>query len=238
MGKLLEFEFAKLIKSKVFYICFAVCTALVILMCIITDKTEANSLLFLKSFGGASMLTTILAIPVCCFVCEDAQCGAEKTVLGRGTSRTKFFFAKYISSLVATILFTLAVMGVTCIAGLIKFEHVSDNTIVPFIFLSLLGAFMYHGLFFGCSTITGKNGIAISIGIMAPMIMVVLCMLLDYFFKIDNFTFDIFSISTVFNKLSMYTEMNKDVVWAIVLAVAYPMLMVGIGHEVYVRKEN
>ena len=240
MGKLLKFEFAKLIKSKVFYICLAICAAMVILIGWITGANTpgATSLNFFKSFVELSLITTVICIPVSIFVCEDAQCGAEKTVLGRGISRTKFFFAKYISSLVGYMLFVLGVMAVTLVFGLIKFDFKEDPTVVPFIFLTLLGLFMYHGLFFAVSTISGRNGITIAISILVPSIMTLLMMLLDYYCKIDDFTFQTFSFSNILGTLTQYQEWNKDITWAVVLAAAYPCTLIGIAHEVYIRKEN
>ena len=238
MGKLLRFEFAKLIKAKVFYICLLVCAVLTVLATFMTEKDFISSTGYIRMYGSASMLTTILAIAVCSFVCEDAQCCAEKTVLGRGVSRTKFFFAKYISSLTATLLFTLVVIGITAIAGTIRYNYAEDSTLVPALLLSLLGILMFHGFFFGLSTITGKNGIAISMAILIPMILQILTTVMDYFFKIDGFTFDIFSLTDTFNGLSSYKEMNTDMIRSIVMAAAIPTFMIGLSHEIYVRKEN
>lgn len=240
MGKLIKFEFAKLLKAKVFYICLGISIAMVILLGCITTKDEfgPNSLTFFKSFTQMSFITTVICIPVSVFVCEDAQCGAEKTVLGRGITRTKFFFAKYISSLVGYMVFVLLTMAVTYVFGVIKFDYVVDNTLVPFIFLVILGLFMFHGLFFSVATITGKNGIAIAISIMVPTILQLLVLVLDYFIDIKDFSFAVFSFSDILNTLVRYSSWNKDITWAVVLAAAYPCTLIGIAHEVYIRKEN
>ena len=240
MGKLLRFEFAKLIKAKSFYICLAVCCAMFILFGLVADSDTpgATSLNFFKSFTEFSMITTIIAIPVSLFVCEDAQCGAEKTVLGRGVSRTKFFFAKYISSLVAFMAFVLATMGICYAFSVIKFEYAMDDTLVPFILLVLVGLFMFHGLFFSIATIAGKNGISIAVAFLLPSVLQLLMMLLDYLLPLDGFSFDVFSFNDILSKLVRYTEWNKDITWAFVLSLAYPCTLVGVAHEVYVRKEN
>ena len=238
MGKLLKFEFSKLIKAKVFYVCLAISTFLVILAAVITEKDFVSTTGYIRMYGSASMLTTILAIAVCCFVCEDAQCGAEKTVLGRGVSRNKFFFAKYISSLVAAFIFSLVIIGITSIVAVIRYDYVTDNTIVPAIFLSLLGILMLHGFFFGISTISGKTGASIAMTILIPMVLSVVVAVLDYFFPIDDFSFGIISISDTFTRLGMYTEMNSDMGWSIAMAIIIPIGMVVAGREIYIRKEN
>ena len=240
MGKLLKFEFAKLIKSKAFYICIGVCIALIVLMGSMADSIlpGGNSAMFFRLFTEVSMITTVICIPVSIFVCEDAQCGAEKTVLGRGISRRKFFFAKYISSLVGYMVFVLVTMLTTYLVGIMLFDYAADSEIVPYIFLTILGLFMYHGIYFGVATITGKNGFSIAIAIVAPLVIEVLVLLLDYATDIQDFTFQTFSFSYILNQLSGFTEWNKEIIWAFVLALAYPCLMVGVAHEIYVRKEN
>lgn len=240
MGKLLKFEFSKLIKAKVFYICLAISIAMVFLFGIMADEAAptANSLYFFKSFTDFSLMTTIISIPICIFVCEDAQCGAEKTVLGRGISRSKFFFAKYISSLVAYMAFVLITMAATYVFASIKFNYFVDDTLIPFILLTLLGLFMFHGLFFALSTIIGKNGFAIAVSILVPSILQLLMMLLDYVLDVKDFSFQVFSLNDILTTFVRYTEWNKDITWAFVLSLAYPCLLIGVAHEVYVRKEN
>ncbi|MCR5309409.1 MAG: ABC transporter permease [Bacilli bacterium] len=240
MGKLLKFEFAKLIKAKVFYICLFVSIAIVFIFGLVADadSPSVNSLYFFKSFTEFSLITTVIAIPICIFVCEDAQCGAEKTVLGRGVSRSKFFFAKYISSLIAYMLFVLITMAATYIFAIIKFNYYVDDTLVPFIFLVLLGLFMFHALFFAISTILGKNGFAIAMAILIPTILQLLMMLLEHVIDLENFSFQIFSFNDILNTFVRYTEWNKDLTWSTVLSIVYPVLFIGAAHEVYVRKEN
>ena len=240
MGKLLKFEFKKLVKSKAFYICLVICIGMVILTAFMAESLlpGGNSMVFFKSFVSLSMMTTIICIPVSAFVCEDAQCGAEKTVLGRGISRNKFFFAKYISSLTGFMIFVLITMLTSFIVSAIAFEFAVDSSLVPFIFLTLLGLFMYHGIFFGIATITGKNGISIATAILVPIVLDILVLLFDYLAKMEDFTFQTFSFSFIMNQLSMFTEWNNSFTWSFVLSIVYPAVMVGVAHEIYVRKEN
>ena len=51
MGKLLKFEFSKLIKAKVFYICLAISTFLVILAAVITEKDFVSTTGYIRMYG-------------------------------------------------------------------------------------------------------------------------------------------------------------------------------------------
>lgn len=238
MGKLLKFEFSKLIKAKVFYICLAISVLIIIFATIAYPNNLVSKTGYIRSYGSVSDLVLMLGICIPVFVCQDAFCGAEKTILGRGVSRNKFFFAKYISSLVATVIFTFVVIGVTAIAGVIKFESAPDSSFVQAMFLSLLGIFMLHAVFFGISTMSNKLIIALIITILLPSTLSLIANLLEIYASVDGFTFIVFSPSDMFTTLASYTEMNSVMGWTIGAASALLIIMLVAAHEVYIRKEN
>ena len=130
MGKMLNFEFRKLFRSKSFYIC----TIVLIIGCILNLCLCLAIEHFTKESYGytaveltmssviSSVIDTVLAIFISIFVCSDYGDGTLKTVYARGNSRTSFYWAKFITVAVSSLIMFVLLIATTFFMSWIFWE--------------------------------------------------------------------------------------------------------------------
>ena len=232
MGNMLKFECRRLFKKPSFYVCLGLCAVFTILTIAVSranfndmlkyysssigDEYSYYSLenmkeTFAKNFSpdmlalnntGISMMSTIMAIFMGIFVCEDRVRGTIKNIYARGYSRTDVFLAKFIvASVTATLIFT-AITLVAYISGWIMFAT-KPFEVEPLkingIWLLILGKFVailgVTALYFMLSELIGTTGFSIAANIFLPSIAsAVLFVGLELIFfivsKNDNFNYE------------------------------------------------
>ena len=232
MGNMLKFECRRLFKKPSFYVCLGLCAVFTILTIAVSranfndmlkyysssigDEYSYYSLenmkeTFAKNFSpdmlalnntGISMMSTIMAIFMGIFVCEDRVRGTIKNIYARGYSRTDVFLAKFIvASVTATLIFT-AITLVAYISGWIMFAT-KPFEVEPLkingIWLLILGKFVailgVTALYFMLSELIGTTGFSIAANIFLPSIAsAVLFIGLELIFfivsKNDNFNYE------------------------------------------------
>ena len=232
MGNMLKFECRRLFKKPSFYVCLGLCAVFTILTIAVSranfndmlkyysssigDEYSYYSLenmkeTFAKNFSpdmlalnntGISMMSTIMAIFMGIFVCEDRVRGTIKNIYARGYSRTDVFLAKFIvASVTATLIFT-AITLVAYISGWIMFAtkpFAVEPLKVNGIWLLILGKFVailgVTALYFMLSELIGTTGFSIAANIFLPSIAsAVLFVGLELIFfivsKNDNFNYE------------------------------------------------
>ncbi len=151
---------------------------------------------------GISMMSTIMAIFMGIFVCEDRVRGTIKNIYARGYSRTDVFLAKFIvASVTATLIFT-AITLVAYISGWIMFAtkpFAVEPLKVNGIWLLILGKFVailgVTALYFMLSELIGTTGFSIAANIFLPSVASMILYIgleLIYFVasKGDNFNYE------------------------------------------------
>jgi len=207
MGNMLKFECRRLFKKPSFYVCLGLCAVFTILTIAVSranfndmlkyysssigDEYSYYSLenmkeTFAKNFSpdmlalnntGISMMSTIMAIFMGIFVCEDRVRGTIKNIYARGYSRTDVFLAKFIvASVTATLIFT-AITLVAYISGWIMFAtkpFAVEPLKVNGIWLLILGKFVailgVTALYFMLSELIGTTGFSIAANIFLPSV--------------------------------------------------------------------
>ena len=227
MGNMLKFECRRLFKKPSFYVCLGLCAVFTILT-IAVSRANFNDMLkyygsssyyplenmketFAKNFSpdmlalnntGISMMSTIMAIFMGIFVCEDRVRGTIKNIYARGYSRTDVFLAKFIvASVTATLIFT-AITLVAYISGWIMFAT-KPFEVTPLkvngIWLLILGKFVailgVTALYFMLSELIGTTGFSIAANIFLPSVASMILYIgleLIYFVasKGDNFNYE------------------------------------------------
>ena len=232
MGNMLKFECRRLFKKPSFYVCLGLCAVFTILTIAVSranfndmlkyysssigDEYSYYSLenmkeTFAKNFSpdmlalnntGISMMSTIMAIFMGIFVCEDRVRGTIKNIYARGYSRTDVFLAKFIvASVTATLIFT-AITLVAYISGWIMFAT-KPFEVEPLkingIWLLILGKFVailgVTALYFMLSELIGTTGFSIAANIFLPSVASMILYIgleLIYFVasKGDNFNYE------------------------------------------------
>ena len=227
MGNMLKFECRRLFKKPSFYVCLGLCAVFTILT-IVVSRANFNDMLkyygsssyyplenmketFAENFSpdmlalnntGISMMSTIMAIFMGIFVCEDRVRGTIKNIYARGYSRTDVFLAKFIvASVTATLIFT-AITLVAYISGWIMFATKSfavEPLKVNGIWLLILGKFVailgVTALYFMLSELIGTTGFSIAANIFLPSVASMILYIgleLIYFVasKGDNFNYE------------------------------------------------
>ena len=232
MGNMLKFECRRLFKKPSFYVCLGLCAVFTILTIAVSranfndmlkyysssigDEYSYYSLenmkeTFAKNFSpdmlalnntGISMMSTIMAIFMGIFVCEDRVRGTIKNIYARGYSRTDVFLAKFIvASATATLIFT-AITLVAYISGWIMFAtkpFAVEPLKVNGLWLLILGKFVailgVTALYFMLSELIGTTGFSIAANIFLPSVASMILYIgleLIYFVasKGDNFNYE------------------------------------------------
>ena len=218
MFNLLSGEFYKWKKSKSFKVCCVITILFILFMYgsfLMADQvqkgemengtagvvveTEAQSESILDSigildveqiiFGSAAGIVT--AVFVCIFVIGEYGNGAIKNIVGKGTSRTSIFLAKYIMAMIATIVLLLIIGIVTLVCGLFIFG--TDSITAEFIknlcqyvgIQVLLGA-AFAGSIVAIGELSRTLGVGISVSLGVYMLASTLFSGLDLLFhKVD-----------------------------------------------------
>ncbi len=192
MGKLIRFEFRKLLKSKYVYIILGISLIFVI----INGLTQNLAADIAKAYTGegiqvssytfvrstlSSIFSLLAGILIAIYVCEDFSQGVLKNIVGKGYAREKVLYSKYIVSLVATLVLALLTVLMAIIYGNIAWPgtaNTSDN-LGLIILGQLVGVITYHALFFALAYTIRKSGFAIAINVVTPLVMTLLLTLID-----------------------------------------------------------
>lgn len=247
MKRLINFEFRKLFKAKSFYVCLIVCLGLVLLSGLTTkillensnDSINPTGLSMLKGAISAASITLIAGIFTALFVCEDETSGTIKNIYAKGYSRRNVYFAKYIVSLVSTLIFTLASMLLAYLFGTSLWEETIriDGKYLLNIFSQLILIVAYHSIFFAISSKIGKTGSSIAFNIVGPMFVGLLLSMGDAFLKTDSFKLTSYWIDSLLTSLQQTNVTMNTITPAIILGILYSVIFVSVGYLLNKKKE-
>ena len=199
MNKVFSFELHKLFRSKSFYIWTAISivlsVAFLVASFIVYKKVSAEALMAatqgtdvtasdltmspesgiisMVQFFAQSPIAFCIVIFVCNFVCEDFENGILKNVISKGYTRTAVFGAKYITLLIASFIMTALNAIIIFAVSSILYGDVGEGylALILQMFLLFFGILTFTGLFFMLCTILKKNAPAVTLSILALILM-------------------------------------------------------------------
>lgn len=247
MGKLLRFEFRKLFRAKSFYILAAILVGWIVIDCLLTglpgrfkDPQEIAPLYpFLKG-----LITNIFMIVIGLFVAiycsQDMALGTIKNIYGKGFSRAKVYFSKYIVTLVASFIIAIVVYVVTLpFFPLFDLSQPIQDNVFLIALGIILGIVAYHGIFFAISMSFKHLAASISINMVIPVVISPIVTLIDatalkdISFKISPYWID--GLLGVFN-YGATSDSSKFFV-SYLLLIAYALVGIFVGFMVARKKE-
>lgn len=253
MEKLLIFEFRKLFKSKYFYILMGLSIAFVLISGItenalinataalyeIEEPISINGYSFVKAILGGSAFSIIIAIFISLFACEDAMHGTNKNVLAKGYKREYVFLSKYLVSLLMTLLIALltVLVGYILANALWDFSVIEGDKVIAIICGQLLGLLSYHALYFFIAYTVGKNGLAISLNIVGPIVVSLLLNMLDALINSDKITLSQYWLSSGYSYFTDGANGDLSMTTNFIILVVYFVGFLALGFFLNRKKE-
>ncbi|MBQ1801454.1 ABC transporter permease [Lachnobacterium bovis] len=241
MNGLLKYEFKKTISAKSVYICAAICAIVAIINAVVV-RLNGKSLGikgdgFLIELLPMSLLSTLVAIVIPILVCEEMESGCIKTMIGKGYSRSKIFFAKEIISVICTVFLVAIVLGVGVIVGLIAGIDFSNVTAKLFIniILELLVFIVIANVSILSSILMGKVGKAIALAIFGPSVVDIIVTVIQLAAK--NNTIPKYWYSNYGNELMVGILKNSSYARIGIMLVVYILLFSIISFVLLRRKD-
>ena len=208
MAKLIRFEFRKLFQNKAFYICTAICLAMILITTLTykafadliaqaaeetgtpAPSTNYTSFVLLKSAFSNGSMAMIGGIMTALLVSEDYTNDLTKNIYSKGYSREQLYLSKYVVCLVAFLIMMFVGMLVAFFFGfaLDGLGTMGDNYILSVLGIILVGI-AYFTIFFGVAILVKKTGGSIAICIIGPTVVSLLLTMVDSFINIENFNF-------------------------------------------------
>ena len=202
MLRLLRFEFRKLSCSKAFYICLAISVAMCLIVALamkvalsVLEHPEdfvgsygTDGLGMMKHFLDLSNFTMMNGIVTAILVCEDYTSESIKNIYAKGYTRHNIFFAKYISTLVASLVMIVVGLLTSFALGFAVFGkagEMGENYLLSMLVI-VLCALAYHAIFFSISITFRKIGGSIALNIVVPVFFQLIVTLLDELLKIKD----------------------------------------------------
>ena len=250
MKNLVSFELSKVKKQKSLYICLAIMAALLFLsvftMYVAADvlasgapvegKEEIPAMLLdydmitsLLQAPSNANFTILIGIVIIIFVTSDFTQGTIKTVVARGSSRSKIYFAKLIVAGVMSVGAYLICLVLGLVFGIAFFGFEMPDTsrwlgvlAVQFVAALAIAAFSYL-----VAVTFRKTSTAILLIIFLPIGLSLVLGIIDI---VADTTLSDYWISTVFENLSVATVSVKRIVVSLITSVCYLMAFVGMGY--------
>ena len=249
MKNLIVFEFRKLLKNPLFYILSGAMLAMTVFTAgtyrllaeamdlfgegqsfgNIPGMITSGSAFYLKALSESESVS-IAAIFICIFALSDNN-GPIKTVISKGYDRVSVFFSKYIVSLVAVLIQTIAVLVFAYPTSLVIFGSVTGlpDNVALILFGQILSVVATHAVFFAVATATGKTVIAILVNVLVPSIIAALLALLDAAIGLTDVTIAQFWIGSLISPFSVTGATTEALVISFVMCAVYTAAGITVG---------
>lgn len=205
MGKLLKFELSKIKTRKSLYICTAVMVALLLLnvltiwgmeylMSELADEEELgmmgdllqnDMISTMLSAASNGSFTLLCGIVVALFVCSDYSQGTVKTVVAKGFSRTRIYFAKLAATSVMSVFMYLTVILFGWLFGMMFFGFDAPLGLewLGVLAVQFVSAIAFAAFAFFLSAVFRKTAVAIVVLIALPTFIEVVLTMVDLFLE-------------------------------------------------------
>ena len=247
MGKLLKFELSKIKKIKSIYICSIIMVLTLFInfltlwgMEYLTGELADAELGMMEMFFQNDMITSVLSaasngsftmlcgIVIALFVCSDYSQGTVKTVVAKGFSRTRIYFAKLVSVAVMSVLMYLIVILFGWLFGMMffGFDAPTDARWLGVLAVQFVSAIAFAAFAFFLSAVLRKSALAIVMLIAIPTVLELVLTLIDLFAETH---IGDYWITTVFTMLSQASVELDRIIISLVLSLAYVVVFIVSG---------
>lgn len=250
MGKLLHFEFHKLIRQKSFYICLAVAVAMLFISTYTTylmqkDAVDVSQMgidgmsVMIGAVSGGT-LSMVIGVFVPLFVCEDYVSGTIRNIVTRGYTRLGIFSAKLISVLFASAIMTIVCMAAGYLVGVLfcaPGEQPFDSYTVKILLCQLAVMLAEASLFYAISTVLQKTGGAIAICLVLPMVLTIVLALADTALAEKEIQLSGYWLERINGTLAVFDVKSEDMKKALLTALSY-FVVTTVGSFVAIAKKE
>ena len=250
MGKLLHFEFHKLIRQKSFYICLAVAVAMLFISTYTTylmqkDAVDVSQMgidgmsVMIGAVSGGT-LSMVIGVFVPLFVCEDYVSGTIRNIVTRGYTRLGIFLAKLIAVLFASAIMTIVCMAAGYLVGVLfcaPGEQPFDAYTVKILLCQLAVMLAEASLFYAISTVLQKTGGAIAICLVLPMVLTIVLALADTALAEKEIQLSGYWLERINGTLAVFEVKSEDMKKALLTALSY-FVVTTVGSFVAIAKKE
>ncbi|MCI6184273.1 MAG: ABC transporter permease [Clostridiales bacterium] len=250
MGKLLHFEFHKLIRQKSFYICLAVAVAMLFISTYTTylmqkDAVDVSQMgidgmsVMIGAVSGGT-LSMVIGVFVPLFVCEDYVSGTIRNIVTRGYTRLGIFLAKLIAVLFASAIMTIVCMAAGYLVGVLfcaPGEQPFDAYTVKILLCQLAVMLAEASLFYAISTVLQKTGGAIAICLVLPMVLTIVLALADTALAEKEIQLSGYWLERINGTLAVFDVKSEDMKKALLTALSY-FVVTTVGSFVAIAKKE
>lgn len=250
MGKLLHFEFHKLIRQKSFYICLAVAVAMLFISTYTTylmqkDAVDVSQMgidgmsVMIGAVSGGT-LSMVIGVFVPLFVCEDYVSGTIRNIVTRGYTRLGIFLAKLIAVLFASAIMTIVCMVAGYLVGVLfcaPGEQPFDAYTVKILLCQLAVMLAEASLFYAISTVLQKTGGAIAICLVLPMVLTIVLALADTALAEKEIQLSGYWLERINGTLAVFDVKSEDMKKALLTALSY-FVVTTVGSFVAIAKKE
>ena len=250
MGKLLHFEFHKLIRQKSFYICLAVAVAMLFISTYTTylmqkDAVDVSQMgidgmsVMIGAVSGGT-LSMVIGVFVPLFVCEDYVSGTIRNIVTRGYTRLGIFLAKLIAVLFASAIMTIVCMAAGYLVGVLfcaPGEQPFDAYTVKILLCQLAVMLAEASLFYAISTVLQKTGGAIAICLVLPMVLTIVLALADTALAEKEIQLSGYWLERINGTLAVFDVKSEDMRKALLTALSY-FVVTTVGSFVAIAKKE
>lgn len=250
MGKLLHFEFHKLIRQKSFYICLAVAVAMLFISTYTTylmqkDAVDVSQMgidgmsVMIGAVSGGT-LSMVIGVFVPLFVCEDYVSGTIRNIVTRGYTRLGIFLAKLIAVLFASAIMTIVCMAAGYLVGVLfcaPGEQPFDAYTVKILLCQLAVILAEASLFYAISTVLQKTGGAIAICLVLPMVLTIVLALADTALAEKEIQLSGYWLERINGTLAVFDVKSDDMKKALLTALSY-FVVTTVGSFVAIAKKE
>ena len=250
MGKLLHFEFHKLIRQKSFYICLAVAVAMLFISTYTTylmqkDAVDVSQMgidgmsVMIGAVSGGT-LSMVIGVFVPLFVCEDYVSGTIRNIVTRGYTRLGICLAKLIAVLFASAIMTIVCMAAGYLVGVLfcaPGEQPFDAYTVKILLCQLAVMLAEASLFYAISTVLQKTGGAIAICLVLPMVLTIVLALADTALAEKEIQLSGYWLERINGTLAVFDVKSEDMKKALLTALSY-FVVTTVGSFVAIAKKE
>ena len=262
MRELLRYEFHKLFRARVLYVCAMVLVLLLVFFAGIDKLTELGleslgvsmseneadpaslelinmmGMGFGTNTGLVRMLTALtnIYLPIvfgafiAVFVCSDYGNGIAKNVLTKGYSREEMFFAKYITSLAASLAFALLAFLIGFLTGTVFWKVGSgwSAKVILLLLLQLLTVIAFNAFYNFLASwlkkVPGTLILSIAIPVFLPMVLTLVELFLN-----DGTNISMYWLGGCFALASTVNAAAADMALSAIISAAYLAVFTVLG---------
>lgn len=246
MKELIKLELRKLVKQKSLYICLAIMLVLILMSAIVykvlmasamdlgdlvTDMNNIDGIFFTLTTLSSADFLIIMGIVIAITFCYDFEEQTIKNIISRGYNRKSIYFSKVISILCATAFTFIVCFAFSFALGAIFFGLGDGNllSMLGLIGLQFLVCLAYSMFFTFICAICKKMAIAITMNIVAPLVLTLVVTIADSAIRSETFKVADYWLDGMITNATTLSISTTSIIIALVGAVVYASIFITCG---------